>query len=53
MLEVRKTTNPLHDDLDIMKLGHIKQNMAYSHAAFLRLPTGPDAKWEDLRIAFA
>lgn len=52
VLEVKKTTNPAQDERDVMKLGHIKQNMAYSHAAFLRLPTGPDASWDDLRVAF-
>lgn len=52
VLEVKKTTNPAPDDFDIMKLGHIKQKMNYDHAVFLRLPTGPDARWEDFRIIY-
>jgi hypothetical protein len=43
VVEVKKTTNPESDEYDTLKLGHIKQKMGYSYAAFLRLPTGPGA----------
>jgi hypothetical protein len=52
VLEVKKTTNPAPDDMDIMKLRHIKQKMHYAHAIFLRLPTGPDFSFEDFRAVY-
>jgi hypothetical protein len=52
VLEVKKTTNPAPDDLDIMKLEHIKQKMHYAHAVFLRLPTGPNLSWDDFRAVY-
>lgn len=50
VVEVKKTTNPVSDDLDIAKLHRIKQQIGYEFAVFLRLPTGPDTAPADLRI---
>ena len=50
VIEVKKTSNPVTDDLDIAKLHQIKQQIGYAFAAFLRVPTGPDADPADLRI---
>lgn len=50
VLEVKKTTNPAPDELDIKKLDHIKRKMSYAHAVFLRLPTGEKSSWEDFRL---
>ena len=50
VIEVKKTTNPVNDDLDLAKLNQIKQQIGYEFAVFLRLPTGPGADPADLRI---
>ncbi|SLJ91208.1 hypothetical protein [Novosphingobium mathurense] len=50
VVEVKKTTNPVSDDLDIAKLRQIKRQIGYEFAVFLRLPTGPDADPADLRF---
>jgi hypothetical protein len=52
VIEVKKTTNPVADELDIEKLQLIKQQIGYEFAAFLRLPTGSDADPADVRIAW-
>ena len=52
VVEVKKTTNRVVDELDISKLQHIKQQICYDFAVFLRLPTGPDADPADLRIVW-
>ena len=52
VIEVKKTTNPVVDDLDIAKLHQIKQQIGYEFAVFLRLPTGLDADPADLRIVW-
>lgn len=50
--EVKKTTNPAKDELDISKLQQIKQQIGYEFAVFLRVPTGPDANPNDGRIVW-
>lgn len=52
VVEVKKTTNPVDDNLDIAKLQQIKQQIGYDFAVFLRLPTGPDANPAGLRIVW-
>jgi hypothetical protein len=52
VIEVKKTTNPVVDDLDIAKLQQIKQQIGYKFAVFLRLPTGPDANPADLHTVW-
>lgn len=47
VIEVKKTTNPVKDELDIIKLQQIKQQIGYEFAVFLRLPTGSDASPND------
>jgi hypothetical protein len=52
VVEVKKTTNPVNDNLDITKLQQIKQQIGYDFAVFLRLPAGPHADAADLRIVW-
>ncbi|WP_417322403.1 hypothetical protein [Erythrobacter aureus] len=52
VIEVKKTTNPLKDELDMMKLQQIKQQIGYEFAAFLRLPTGSDSSPDDLHVVW-
>lgn len=52
VVEVKKSTNPVVDDLDIAKLQRIKHQIGYEHAVFLRLPTGENADPDDLRIVW-
>lgn len=52
VIEAKKTTNPVNDDLDLAKLHQIKQQIGYKFAVFLRLPTGPDADPADLRVVW-
>ncbi|TNE43774.1 hypothetical protein [Sphingobium sp. CFD-2] len=52
VVEVKKTTNPVDDDLDIAKLQQIKQQIGYDFAVFLRLPTGPHPDPAGLRIVW-
>jgi hypothetical protein len=49
VIEVKKTTNPVGDDADLAKLAQIKREIGYSYALFLRLPTGPNADFRDVR----
>lgn len=52
VVEMKKSTNPVGDDLDIAKLQQIKQQIGYDYAVFLRLPSGADADPADLRIVW-
>ena len=52
VVEVKKTTNPASDDLDIAKLQQIRQQFGYDFAVFLRLPTGPNADPAGERIVW-
>ncbi|WP_298337796.1 hypothetical protein [uncultured Erythrobacter sp.] len=52
VIEVKKTTNPVKDELDIMKLQQIKQQIGYEFAAFLRLPTGAEANPDDRHVVW-
>jgi hypothetical protein len=50
VIEVKKTTNPTPDEPDLVKLTLIKEQIHYRFAAFLRLPAGPAANSQDVRI---
>jgi hypothetical protein len=50
VIEVKKTTNPMPDALDLAKLRRIKEQIRYQFAAFLRLPAGPSANPRNVRI---
>lgn len=50
VIEVKKSTNAVPDHADLAKLAHIKQQIAYQHAVFLRLPTGDGADRKNIRI---
>ena len=50
VIEAKKTTNPEPDEHDIIKLRLIKNQLHYRFAAFLRLPAGPGASLQNVRI---
>jgi len=50
IIEAKKSTNPVGDDADLAKLNQMKHQLDYSFAAFLRLPTGPAANLNDVRL---
>jgi hypothetical protein len=52
VVEVKKTTNNVPDDLDVAKLKLIKDQIRYDFAVFIRLPTGENAKLEDVRFVW-
>jgi hypothetical protein len=49
VIEVKKKTNSTSDDADLNKLVHIKQQIGYRHALFLRLSTGAVAAVDKVR----
>jgi hypothetical protein len=49
VIGVKKTTNAVSDDADLVKLAEIKRQIGYSSALFLRLPTGPNADAAETR----
>jgi hypothetical protein len=52
VIEVKKTTNQLPDDLDVAKLGQIKQQIGYQFAVFIRLATGENASLAEVRFTW-
>lgn len=52
VIEVKKSTNPVPDEVDLRKLGKIKEQIGYRFAAFLRLPTGEGAARANVRIVW-
>lgn len=43
VIEVKKTTNPYHDEGDLAKLDKLCWQVGYRHGLFLRLPAGKGA----------
>lgn len=50
VIEVKKSTNAVPDEADLVKLARIKHQIAYQHAVFLRLPTGDGADHRNIRV---
>lgn len=52
VIEAKKTTNVVADDADLWKLEQIKRQIGYRFALFLRLPAGPGAARENVRLVW-
>jgi hypothetical protein len=52
IIEVKKSTNPVGDDGDLIKLDQMKRQLGYRFAAFVRLATGPGAELKDVRLSW-
>tara|TARA_R110001583_G_scaffold78303_1_gene212341 strand:+ start:138 stop:587 length:450 start_codon:yes stop_codon:yes gene_type:complete len=52
VIEVKKSTNPVKDDNDLVKLERIKLRMRYKHALFIRLSTGDQYLRERCELKF-
>lgn len=52
VMEIKKTTNSTTDGADLMKLEQIKYQIGYDFAAFLRLPSGPEADPANVRVTW-
>lgn len=50
VIEVKKSTNVVSDEADLLKLEKIKDQIAYRFAVFLRLPTGRDPVPKDIQM---
>jgi hypothetical protein len=50
VIEAKKTTNIASDDADLHKLAQIKRQIGYRFALFLRLPAGPGAARDAVRL---
>ena len=52
VIEVKKSTNPIPDKYDLQKLSHLRQQIGYRFALFLRLPTGQQANVRNVRMVW-
>lgn len=47
IVEIKKSTNQMDDDQDLLKLDRMRHQLSYTHALFIRLPTGAGASADD------
>jgi hypothetical protein len=52
VIEVKKSTNAVPDQADLMKLEKIKEQIGYRFAVFLRLPAGEAATRANVRMVW-
>jgi hypothetical protein len=52
VIEVKKSTNSILDDADLLKLEQIKRQIGYRYALFVRLFAGPDAELAKVRTVW-
>lgn len=50
VIEAKKSTNAAGDEGDIAKLAQMKHQLRYQFAAFIRLPAGPNAHFDNVRL---
>jgi hypothetical protein len=52
VIEVKKSTNAIPDDADLLNLEQIKRQIGYRYALFVRLSAGPDAELAKVRTVW-